>query len=153
MYIPETIYTQIVHIMPIPCVDLLVEDENGKILLIKRANEPAKGYWWFPGGRIHYLESREQAAKRKLKEECGFSAFQIHEWGTYDVILDMPGSTNPRHGVTTLYHVYVRQQGDVILDDQGLDSEWRTPDEWLDEGLHSFVIRIINTFNSGVCYG
>jgi len=140
MHIPQNIYAKIVHLMPIPCVDLLVEDENGKILMIKRANEPAKGQWWFPGGRVHFLETREQAAKRKLKEECGLEAFQMKEIGTYDVFLDMPGDEKPRHGITTLFHIRVRKQGgDVILDTQSLDSDWRTPNKWLYESLHFFI--------------
>jgi len=139
MHIPEDIYEQIVHLMPIPCVDLLVEDEKGRILLIQRANEPAKGQWWFPGGRVHYLETREQTAKRKLKEECGLDALQVKEMGTYDVILDMPDDANQSHGITTLFHISVRKQADVILDAQSLNSDWRTPDEWLCESLHFFI--------------
>jgi len=43
LLIPKDTYAQIVRLMPIPCVDLLVKDEEGGVLLIKRANEPAKG--------------------------------------------------------------------------------------------------------------
>lgn len=131
--------------MPIPCVDLLVEDENGRILMIKRANEPAKGQWWFPGGRVHFLETREQAAKRKLKEECGLEPFQMKEMGTDDVMLDMPDDANPRHGITTLFYIRVRK-GDVILDSQSHDSDWRTPDEWLSEPLHFFIREILKAY-------
>lgn len=148
MHIPDQIYSQIVHLMPIPCVDLLVEDENGRILMIKRANEPAKGQWWFPGGRVQFLETRAQAARRKLKEECSLEVFQMKEMGTYDVILDMQDDTNPRHGITTLFHISVRKQGDVILDAQGLDSAWRTPDEWISERLHIFIRQGISIITS-----
>lgn len=134
--------------MPIPCVDLLVEDENGRILMIKRANEPAIGQWWFPGGRVNFLETREQAAKRKLKEECGLEAFQMKEMGTYDVILDMPGDEKPRHGITTLFHISVKNQGDVILDAQGLASDWRMPDKWIRERLHIFIRQGISIITS-----
>lgn len=139
MHIPQNIYAKIVRIMPIPCVDLLVEDANGRILMVKRANDPAKGQWWFPGGRVHYLETREQAAKRKLKEECGLDALQVKEMRTYDVILDMPDDENPSHGITTLFYIRVRQQGSVVLDAQSLDSDWRTPEEWLCESFHFFI--------------
>ena len=83
--IPDDIYSLIVRSMPISCVDLLVEDQEGKVLLVKRAYEPAKGQWWFPGGRIHYQELRHKAAKRKLKEECGLIAEDFTEIGTYEV--------------------------------------------------------------------
>lgn len=54
--------------MPVLCVDLLIIHE-GKCLLLKRDNEPAKGEYWFPGGRIHKLETIKEAAIRKAKEE------------------------------------------------------------------------------------
>ncbi len=139
MHIPEDIYAQIVHLMPIPCVDLLVEDLEGRILLIKRANDPAKGQWWFPGGRVHYLETRMQAAERKLKEECGLEVFQIKEMGTYDVILDMPGDEKQRHGITTIFHIRIKEFGDVILDTHSLTAERHFRDEWLKMNLHQFV--------------
>jgi colanic acid biosynthesis protein WcaH len=144
MHIPQNIYVQIVRLMPIPCVDLLVEDEEGRILLIKRANEPVKGQWWFPGGRVHFLETREQAAIRKLKEECGLEALQVKEMGTYDVILDMPDDANPSHGITTLFHIRVRKQGGVILNTQSLASDWRMPDKWISTQLHAFILENIH---------
>lgn len=139
MHIAEDIYAQIVHLMPIACVDLLVEDDKGRILMIKRANDPAKGQWWFPGGRVHYLETREQTAKRKLKEECGLDALQVKEMGTYDVILDMPDDANQSHGITTLFHIRVKKFKDIVLDAQSLTAEWHLPDEWLKVNLHQFI--------------
>lgn len=137
--IPEDIYSKIVRRMPIPCVDLLVEDDQGRVLLIRRAKEPAKGQWWFPGGRIHYRETRIQAAVRKLREECGFETTHMLEVGTYDVLLEIQNDINPRHGVTTLFHVVVNGGRDIALDAQSLDADWRLPEEWLSIGLHSFV--------------
>jgi colanic acid biosynthesis protein WcaH len=146
MHIPQDIYAQIVRLMPISCVDLLVQDEDGRVLLIKRANEPARGHWWFPGGRVHFLETRDQAAKRKLTEECGLAALQVKEMGTYDVILDMPDDANQSHGITTLFNISVMKQGDVILDAQSIDYEWRRPEEWLYEPLHFFIRQIVKVY-------
>ncbi len=139
MIIPEEIYSQIVILMPIPCVDIIVEDARGKILLIRRAGEPAKGQWWFPGGRVHYLETRRQAVIRKLREECGLEASHLADVGTYDVILEMPDNMSSRHGITTLFHVKVGMQNDLTLDAHGSDGDWRLPGEWLRIGLHFFV--------------
>jgi colanic acid biosynthesis protein WcaH len=136
--IPEDIYAQIVNSMPIPCVDLLVEDEQGRVLLVKRASEPAKGHWWFPGGRIHYLETRAQAASRKLREECRLEVSQLAEMGTYDVILAMPDDLAPRHGITTLFHIIVKNHK-FSLNDQSLDADWRLPSEWEKVALHEFI--------------
>ena len=133
MIIPEYLYAQIQQVMPIPCVDLLVSDAQGRVLLVKRKKEPAAGQWWFPGVRVHYLETRESAALRKLKEECGLESTQMVEMGTYDVILDKPDDTNPRHGITTLFRIAVNKQRDFILDAQSSAAEW-----WC-ENLHPFV--------------
>ena len=88
MIIDKNLYQKIVQIMPIPSVDLIVVDDQQRVLLAKRKNEPGKGFWWFPGGRVHFLETREQASVRKLREECGLGVEQILEVGTYDVIVE-----------------------------------------------------------------
>ena len=112
-----------------------------KILLIKRANEPAKGQWWFPGGRVHYLETRSQAASRKLREECGLESSSLAELGTFDVILEMPHEKSARHGITTLFQVEVGTQINFILNAYCLEADWRLPKEWLSEELHFFIRR------------
>lgn len=42
---------------------------NGQMLLVERAQNPAKGKLDFPGGFVDYDESNEQALKRELLEE------------------------------------------------------------------------------------
>ena len=42
---------------------------DGQILLVERAQQPAKGKLDFPGGFVDYDESNEQALKRELLEE------------------------------------------------------------------------------------
>ena len=42
--------------------------QNKKILLVKRAFEPAKGTWSLPGGFIELGETPEDAATRELEE-------------------------------------------------------------------------------------
>jgi 8-oxo-dGTP diphosphatase len=45
--------------------------KEGKIVLIKRGNEPSKGKWTIPGGLVELAESPEQAVIRETKEETG----------------------------------------------------------------------------------
>ena len=40
--------------------------KNGKILLIKRGNEPFKGKWALPGGFVEYGEKTEDAVIREI---------------------------------------------------------------------------------------
>lgn len=64
---PDT-YELIKKNIPIVCVDLLII-KQGEVLLLKRKYPPARGQWWFPGGRIFKDETMFEAAKRKGKEE------------------------------------------------------------------------------------
>ncbi len=57
-------------------VDTVVIRE-GKILLIKRAVEPFKGYWGIPGGHINWNETLESCARRELKEETNLELLDL----------------------------------------------------------------------------
>ncbi len=56
------------------CITLTVDaiiPYEGKIVLIKRVNEPFKGYYALPGGIVEYGESVEEAVIREVEEETG----------------------------------------------------------------------------------
>lgn len=146
MIIKDGLYRQILQVMPIPCVDLIVENEHGRLLLARRINEPGKGEWWFPGGRVHFLETRLQASKRKLREECGLEALHILEMGTYDVIVERTDNAEKLHAITTLFHVHVGDITGYTLDFQNSEADWRLPDEWLNQKLHPFVNNCLQIF-------
>lgn len=154
MIINKMLYQQIVKVMPIPCVDLVVVDDLGHILLLKRKNEPAKAEWWFPGGRVYYLETRLDAAARKLREECGLEAIKFVELGTFDVVVERLDTGNKLHGVTTVYIAKVSRVA-VTLDGQNSDAEWRSPSDWLKHRLNPFVQRTISVFAeyNGIMHG
>jgi len=56
------------------CITLTVDaiiPYKGGIVLIKRKNDPFKGYYALPGGIVEYGERVEDAAVREVKEETG----------------------------------------------------------------------------------
>jgi ADP-ribose pyrophosphatase YjhB (NUDIX family) len=55
----------------VPCVGALIYDDAGRILLVRRANEPARGRWSVPGGRVEPGEDGVQAVVREVAEETG----------------------------------------------------------------------------------
>ena len=52
------------------CVGVMIFKE-GKVLLGKRNGKHAPGEYSFPGGRVDYMESFEDAIKRETEEESG----------------------------------------------------------------------------------
>jgi 8-oxo-dGTP diphosphatase len=59
---------------PVPvvaCVGAVVNDSAGRLLLIRRGQEPSRGLWSLPGGRVEAGETAEQAVEREVLEETG----------------------------------------------------------------------------------
>ena len=54
-----------------------------RILLVKRATVPFKGYWALPGGRVDPGETVEQTVVREVKEETGLDITVISKIGEY----------------------------------------------------------------------
>jgi colanic acid biosynthesis protein WcaH len=137
--VPDELYAQVLASVPIACVDLVVRDAQGRVLLVRRTNEPARGAWWFPGGRVLRGEQRVDAVGRKLAEECGLTASHVEEVGTHDMLFRAADGRVESHAITTLFRVEARP-GPVRLDAQSAAFEWRRPADWLREpGLHAFV--------------
>lgn len=57
----------------IRCVGGIVRDTAGQLLLVRRANEPGRGRWSLPGGRVEAGESDADAVAREMLEETGLS--------------------------------------------------------------------------------
>lgn len=71
------------YINPKPVANLILENEEGKILLVKRKFPPKRGFWDLPGGFVDLRESLEQALAREIKEELGIPLGQPKYFGSY----------------------------------------------------------------------
>ncbi len=56
-----------------PCVGAVVHDVAGRLLLVKRANDPGRGRWSIPGGRVEHGETDPEALVREVAEETGLA--------------------------------------------------------------------------------
>jgi len=73
--------------------------KDGRILLIKRKNEPFKGKWALPGGFVEYGEKVEDAVVREVKEETGLITKTKEILGVYS-----DPNRDPRgHTVTVVF--------------------------------------------------
>ena len=66
----------------IPCIGAVVFDDQGRLLLVQRANPPAQGLWSLPGGRQEPGETAEQGVVREVHEETGLTVRVEREVGT-----------------------------------------------------------------------
>jgi len=82
---------------PVPTVDIIIEMGHGKIILIKRKNEPIG--WALPGGFVDYGESLEDAAIREAKEETSLDVSLIKQMHTYS----RPDRDPRQHTVSTVF--------------------------------------------------
>jgi 8-oxo-dGTP diphosphatase len=67
---------------PIPTVDTIIQKDS-HILLIKRKNDPFKGYFALPGGFVNEGEKVEEAAKREVMEETALDVELVDILGVY----------------------------------------------------------------------
>ena len=69
-YLTGDLFKTVIEKTPLVSVDLIVK-KKGKVLLGKRVNKPAQGYWFTLGGRVLKNESIQSAIKRIGKLELG----------------------------------------------------------------------------------
>ena len=70
----------------IPCASVILENNEGEILLLLRDNKSTIGYpnhWTLVGGKVENGETPEMAAHRELEEETGLKA-DLSFWRRYD---------------------------------------------------------------------
>ena len=60
-----------------------VDEGDLKVLLVRRAIEPYKGWWAIPGGRLQPAETLDDAAARKLLDETGVRDVYLEQLYTF----------------------------------------------------------------------
>lgn len=120
----KELYTKILASVPVLTVDLIVEDYLGRYLLVRPNNEPLKGEYYVPGGRVMLMETVQAAVKRKLLEETGLISGNITFEGYSDDFFNK--NEFGLLGIHTVSLVFRCKElrGNVVLDNQSSDSFW-----------------------------
>lgn len=95
---------------------------DGKILLIKRGNEPFKNFWALPGGYVDWDETVEDAVKREVAEETGLMVTKLELIGVF--------SKPERHPKQCVSVAYVTQTNrEVKVGDDATEFQWASLDK------------------------
>ena len=111
----------------IRCVGGIVR-YDGRLLLVRRGQEPARGTWSVPGGRVEAGESDPAATAREILEETGL----VVEVGRLAGAVERAA---PTRGGVYVIHDYVCRPGRdadvtaVRAGDDADDAAWFTPAE------------------------
>ena len=103
---------------------------DGKVLLVRRARSPAKGFYSLPGGRVEFGESLHQALAREIDEETGLRIEIAGLAGWREVL---PATSGAGHYLIMSFAArWVARE--PVLNEELDDYRWLAPDALGDLG-------------------
>jgi len=106
----------------------VVLDERGRVLLVRRLNDPGKGRWGLPGGLVELGESLAAALQRELQEEC---QIEVEPGEVLEVVEvrqeDEQGRLRFHYVIVDLLATY--RGGDLHAGSDAGDARWVRPEE------------------------
>ena len=142
MFLEKEVFSSVVQHAPLVSIDLIVKDQQSRVLLGKRTNEPAKGYWFVLGGRIYKDETLDTAFTRTVKDELGLD--MSREEALFDKTYEHFYNNNVfNHSFSTHYVVLAHKiQIDTLpeLNKQHSEYRWFEVEELLSsDDVHSYT--------------
>lgn len=142
--LPSEIFKTVIEYSPLISIDLIIQNQEGKILVGLRKNRPAQSYWFVPGGRIQKNETMANAFKRLTINELGlaFSFTESEFIGPFEHFYEDNFSDEifSTHYIALGYRLVIDDKQLKLPTDQHSQYRWMTVDELLnhsDVHLHS----------------
>jgi ADP-ribose pyrophosphatase YjhB (NUDIX family) len=107
---------------PAPAAGAIVIKE-GKLLLVKRAQDPYQGDWCIPAGFMEWDESPSDCARRELKEETGLDIIPGRIFNVYS------GTDDPRTNAVLILYFAQIAGGVAVAGDDAADLRFFGRDE------------------------
>jgi colanic acid biosynthesis protein WcaH len=122
-------FAKIVRFAPLVSIDLIIRDPDRKVLVGVRNNEPAKNFYFVPGGRIRKDETLEAAFARILTAETGWSVGfnEARFLGVYQHMYPnnrFGHSGYGTHYVVLAYELNLSRRPAIVLDSQHRVAKW-----------------------------
>jgi len=97
---------------------------DDRVLLVRRARSPAKGFYSLPGGRVEFGESLQSALHREIDEETALKIEIVGLAGWREVLPETAGSG---HYLIMSFAAHW-SSGEPVLNDELDDFKWLAPD-------------------------
>jgi len=97
---------------------------DGKILLVRRAKSPARGFYSLPGGRVEFGETLHAALHREVAEETALKV-EIVDLAAWREVMPETGGGG-HYLIMSFAARWV--SGEVVLNDELDDFKWLKPD-------------------------
>ena len=106
------------YLDPKLAVGTIITDDEGRVVLVRRAIEPGYGKWVFPGGYVDRGEEVRLAALREAREECGL-----------EIRIERLLNIYSYPGRAPVIVVYIARMtgGCLACDDEGLEAKFFDP--------------------------
>ena len=99
---------------------------EGRILLVRRARSPGKGFYSLPGGRVEFGESLHTALHREVDEETAIKIEIVALAGWREVL---PAAGGGGHYLIMSFAARWKAL-EPVLNDEHDDFKWLKPDEF-----------------------
>lgn len=112
-------------------------------LLVERANDPGRGMFAFPGGRVEAGEQLYDAARRELFEETALVAGTLSAVATYEL---------PGEGGGFSLHVFLATNiaGEVKAGDDASSAGWYSLEEMHAMPVPQSVLEVASAFSDTI---
>ena len=138
---PDTISDNKYPDTPRPAVGAVVFKDNA-VLLVQRANPPARGMWAIPGGSIRLGETLQAAAEREILEETGVVIRAGDPVLVFDAIYrDDREKVQYHYVIVDLAADYL--SGEPCAGDDAADARWITERELVELDVNPATRRLL----------
>ena len=136
----DQIFKTVVDSAPLISIDILIKKGN-KILLGKRINKPAQGYFFSIGGRINKNESIDNAMARVALNELNIELKSKPEFiGVFEHFYDDSIYENVSTHYVNIAYEYEMEETLDLPTEQHSEYQWFTVDELLNsDKVHKYT--------------
>lgn len=112
---------------------------DGKVLLVRRARSPAKGFYSLPGGRVEFGESLHTALHREVDEETAIKIDIVGLTGWREVL---PSEKGGGHYLIMCFAARWKAL-EPVLNEEHDDFRWLAPDALGDLKMTDGLVKMV----------